>query len=202
MGGVHHFHKLGVDPLREVRVVFKGRADLFQLQAVYLRHHGHAVGIAHADAGHLPAFALHFQRAVHQRALAHVHGRQGRGHGGVLAHFHLPQPRSHPGHRLAAGTGINGQPRLCHSVGVQPLGHTADAVAAHLCLAAVRVKNAHPAIGPGGNGGTDADDAIGSHGKMPPGQVPRQRDDVLRHAAFPAVQIDVIVGTALHFGKG
>ena len=47
----------------------------------------------------------------------------------------------------------------------------------------------------------DADDAVGSDGKMPPGQFFGKGCDVLRHAAFAAVQIDIVVGAALHFGK-
>ena len=47
----------------------------------------------------------------------------------------------------------------------------------------------------------DADDAVGSDGKMPPGQFFRKGCDILRHTAFAAVQINIVVGAALHFGK-
>ena len=86
-------------------------------------------------------------------------------------------------------------------MGVQPLGHTADAVAAHLALAAVRIEDAHHGICPGSLRSADAYDAIGSDGKMPPGQFFGKGCDILRHTAFAAVEIDIIVGTALHFGE-
>ena len=100
VGGIHHLHKLGVDALREVFVVLKARADLLQLQAVHLRHNGHAMGVAHADAGHPPQVLFHLQGQVYQRSFAHVHGGQRRRHGGVGTHLHLPQPLAHAGNGL------------------------------------------------------------------------------------------------------
>ena len=49
-------------------------------------------------------------------------------------------------------------------------GHAADAVAAHLALAAVRIKDAHHGVCPGCDRCADADNAVRPDGKVPPGQ--------------------------------
>ena len=147
MGGIHHLHKLGVDALREVCVVLKAGADLFQLQAVHILYHGHAVRIAHADAGHLPVFPVHSQGLIHKCAVSHVHRRQVGRHGTVGPHLHLPQARALAGDVLQTAEGINGKGLFGDAVGIQPLGHAADAVAAHPALAAVGVEDAHHAVG-------------------------------------------------------
>ena len=182
-------------------MVLERRADVFQLQAVHILHHSHAVRVAHADAGHVPILAFHGQDLVHQCILTHIHGGQVGGHGAVSAHLHLPQARALMGDGLQAAEGVDGQRLLRDAVGVEPLGHTANAVAAHLSLAAVGVEDAHHGIRPGGARCADADDAVCPDGKMPPGQLFRKGRDVLRHTGCAAVQIDVIVGAALHFGK-
>jgi hypothetical protein len=86
-------------------------------------------------------------------------------------------------------------------MGVQPLGYAADAVAAHFALAAVRIEDAHHSVCPGCDRCADADDAVRPDGKMPPGQPLRKRGNIRRHTGGAAVQIDIIVGTALHFGE-
>ena len=78
---------------------------------------------------------------------------------------------------------------------------TTRSVAAHFPLAAVRVEDAHPAIGPGGHRGADADDAVRTHGKMPGREPLCKCGNVCGHTGCTAVQIDVIIGTALHLGK-
>ena len=85
-------------------------------------------------------------------------------------HLHLPQSLAPAGDGLEAAEGINGQLLLLHTVGVQPLGHAADAVAAHFALAAVRIEDAHHGVCPGCDRCADADDAIRTNGKVPPGQ--------------------------------
>ena len=182
-------------------MVLKGRADLFQLQAVHILHHSHTVGVAHTDAGHMPRFAVHGQFFVHKRFFAHVYSRQAGRHGTVSAHLHLPQARTLVGDGLQAAEGINGKGLFGNAVGVQPFSHTADAVAAHPALAAVGVENAHHAVRTRCLRSADADDAVRTNGKMPPGQFFGKGCNVLRHTAFAAVQIDIIVGAALHFGK-
>ena len=201
VGGIHHLHELGVDALREVCVVLKGRTDLFQLQAVHILHHGHTVGVAHTDAGHMPRFAVHGQFFVHKRFFAHVHSRQAGRHGTVSAHLHLPQARTLVGDGLQAAEGINGKGLFGNAVGVQPFSHAADAVATHPALAAVCVEDAHHAVRTRRLRSADADDAVRTNGKMPPGQFFGKGCNVLRHTAFAAVQIDIIVSAALHFGK-
>ena len=206
VGSVHHFHKLGVDPLREVR---RGASKAGPISSSFrLSTSGTTVtqwGLPTPMQVTLPAFALHFQRAVHQRALRPCSRQAG------------PRPwwctRPFPPATAALPSGSPPCSRhryqwpaaaLRSSVGVQPLGHTADAVAAHLCLAAVRVKNAHPAVRAlGGNGGADADDAVRSDGKVAAGELLRKRPTMSSGTPLvPAVEVDVIVGAALHFGKG
>ena len=204
VGAVHELDELGVDPLREVRVGLERRADGLQLEAVHLRHKGDAVGVAHADAGDLPVLAVHRQRAADQRPFAHVHGGQVGGAGGIGPHLHLPQLLAHPGQRLPAAAGVDLQHGLCCAgrfMHMQPLSHAADAVAAHLRLAAVGVEDAHGAVCARRFRGADADDAVGTHREVPRRELPGQRNNVLRHAGGPAVQIDIVVGAALHFGK-
>ena len=159
------------------------------------------MGVAHADAGHLPHFSLYGERLIHQRAIAHVDGRQVSRQGAVSAHLHLPQTRTLVGDGLQAAEGINGKRFLFNAVGVQPFSHTADAVAAHPALAAVCVEDAHHAVRTRRLRSADADDAVRTNGKMPPGQFFGKGCNVLRHTAFAAVQIDIIVRAALHFGK-
>ena len=182
-------------------MMLKGRADLLQPQGIHIRHNGHTVGVAHIDAGDPPEVIVHFQWDIHQRCTSHVHSGQVGGQSAVGPHLHLPQSLAPAGDGLEAAEGINGQLLLLHTVGVQPLGHAADAVAAHPALAAVGVEDAHHGIRPGGARCADADDAVCPDGKMPPGQLFRKGRDVLRHTGCAAVQIDVIVGAALHFGK-
>ena len=140
-------------------------------------------------------------RRRQQMCTSHVHSGQVGGQSAVGPHLHLPQSLAPAGDGLEAAEGINGQLLLLHTVGVQPLGHAADAVAAHPALAAVGVEDAHHGIRPGGARCADADDAVCPDGKMPPGQLFRKGRDVLRHTGCAAVQIDIIVGAALHFGK-
>ena len=54
---------------------------------------------------------------------------------------------------------------------------------------------------PGRDRCADADNAVRPDGKVPPGQALGKRCDILRHAGGAAVQIDIIVGAALHFGE-
>ena len=58
----------------------------------------------------------------------------------------------------------DGKLRLCRAVGVQPLGHAADAVAAHFTLAAVRIEDAHHGVCPGRDRCAVADNAVRTDG--------------------------------------
>ena len=109
--------------------MLKGRADLLQPQGIHIRHNGHTVGVAHIDAGDPPEVIVHFQWDIHQRCTSHVHSGQVGGQSAVGPHLHLPQSLAPAGDGLEAAEGINGQLLLLHTVGVQPLGHAADAVA-------------------------------------------------------------------------
>ena len=182
-------------------MILERRADVLELQAVHIVHDGDAVGVAHADAGDAPGPVLHGEGAVHQRAFAHIHGGQSRRHGGVSAHLHLPELAALAGDGLRAAARVHDERLFGDAVGVEPLGHAAYAVAAHLGLAAVGVEDAHPSVCAGRHRGADADDAVRADGKVAAGEVLRKGCDVLRHTAFAAVEIDIIVGTALHFGE-
>ena len=132
-------------------------------------------------------------------------GGQVGGHGAVAAHFHLPLAFALPAQGLGAAQGVDQQfvPGGAGGVvGAQPLGHTADAVAAHFAFAAVGVVNAHESRGPRRLGRADADDAVRPDGKVPGRPFPGQRLDLLRQAGGAAVQVDIVVGAALHLGKG
>ena len=204
MGGVHQLDKLCVDLLGEVRVLFKRRTQLFQVQIVHIRHDGNTMGVAHADAADLPGPARCGQGHIHQLRFPHLHRRQVSGQQAVLAHLYLPHPLSLPAQGLESAAGIDAQfiqHRTFRRMGAQPLGHTADAVAAHLPLAAVGVEHPHLAMGTRRLRGADADDAVRTNGKMPLGQPAGQLCDLLRHTALAAVQIDIVVGAALHFSK-
>ena len=75
VGGIHHLHELGVDALREVGVMLERRAAW--LPASGCPHPPpRSRSRATLDAGHLPHFSLYGERLIHQRAFAHVDGRQ------------------------------------------------------------------------------------------------------------------------------
>ena len=84
---------------------------------------------------------------------------------------------------------------------MQPLGNAANAVAAHFALAAIGVEHTHSGVGCGGLGCANADNAVCSHRKVAAGKLPGPFGDLQGQAGFAAVQINIIVGTALHFGK-
>ena len=203
--GVQQLDKLGVDLLGEVGMLLKGRADGLQVQGVHVLHHRHTVGVAHTDAGDLPALAGGLQGAADQGSLPHVHGGQVRRHGAVAAHLHLPQPRAAAAHLLLPAEGVDAQEILAGAgrlMGVQPLGHAADAVAAHHPFAAVGVEDPHGGVGVRRLGCADTDHAVPANGEPAGRQFPGQAGNVLRQAGGAAVQVDIIVGTALHLGKG
>ena len=202
--------KLGVDLPGEIGMLLKGGADGRKVQAVHVGHHHHTVGVAHTDTGDAPVAPRGMKRTVHQRAGPHVHSGQAVGQQAVPAHLHLPQPLtgiaplSLPAQGLGPAAGVNEQgirPGQVGIVGAQPLGHAADAVAAHHPLAAVGIVNAHGGRSAGGLWGADADHAVRTYRNMPGRQLPGKRRNVRRGAPGAAVQVDIIVGAALHFGE-
>ena len=163
MGGVQLLDEFGVDPLGEMRMPFKGRADGGKVKRVDLLHRHHAVGVAHADAGDGPVPAGGCQGHPHKGPLPHAGGGQGGGHRAVAPHLDLPEPLPLPAQGLDAAQSVDPQPVAGDEgrvVATQPLGHAADAVAAHPALAAVGVVDAHHRIRPRRLGRADADDPV------------------------------------------
>ena len=69
---VQDLDKLGVRPVREHGVGLKQRADLLDLQTVYVVAPDHRVGVAHGHTGHSPLSAPHLDRHTDDfRAQAH-----------------------------------------------------------------------------------------------------------------------------------
>ena len=77
----------------------------------------------------------------------------------------------------------------------------AHTVAAHDPLAAVGVEHPHGRVTVGPQRGTEVDHPVRTHRKMPPRQLHRPRGGVGRQPRSAAVDVDIVVARALHFGK-
>ena len=55
---VDHLNKLSVDSVREAYVIFKGRADLFQVKAVHIVYVDDGMRITHGNCGHVIFFSV------------------------------------------------------------------------------------------------------------------------------------------------
>ena len=117
-----------------------------------------------------------------------------------LAHLHLPPAVPLPAQQLYAVVRVNVQHFFFAAVVAQPLGHAANAVAAHNPPASVRVEHLHAGIRAGGNGRADANHAIRPDGQVPTGQPSCQFWNIIPQAAA-LVQINIIVAAAMHFCK-
>src|SRR3989442_649842 len=162
--GLKHFDEFRVDALGKKWMVLEARADALQIQAVQIIQIKHAVRIPHRDASDLIRSSIHFQWMVENFAVG-IHGNfsplQNR-----LSHVNL--------NLIPDETWSNDSRESLHgqlSFGRQAVipdipGKTADAIATHLHLSAVRVVNLHLEVGDLGrmNGqkliGTDAEAAI------------------------------------------
>ena len=161
---------------------------------------GDGVGIAHAHAEEAQAMPVHIERdgvafRRHRNALrfkgrcAHVHGDTL--NGAIHAGFHIQRQdsrqRLHPQVRLLAQAGV-----------VQELTQAAQAVAAHLRLAAVAVENAHAGVRlPGGQG---QNQPIRANAEVAVAQAGRQGAG-LQDLPGKAIQHDEVVADAVHLGK-
>ena len=181
-------------------MVLKTGADLFQIQVVHVVHPGHTVGVAHGNTGHGPVFSIHVQGAAHHRAIAQAPAGDLLRQKARLAHLHLPPAVPLPAQQLYAVVRVNVQHFFFAAVVAQPLGHTANAVAAHNPPASVRVEHLHAGIRTGGNGRADANHAIRPDGQVPTGQPSCQFWNIIPQAAA-LVQINIIVAAAMHFCK-
>src|SRR5262249_40279617 len=82
---------------------------------------------------------------------------------------------------------------------VEELGDTADAVAAHLGLAAVGVVHAHARVGLLGR--ADENEPVGADAEMPVADDAAQRGRVLGRRLADAIHVDVVVARAVHLGE-
>ena len=81
----------------------------------------------------------------------------------------------------------------------QIFGDTADPVSTHFRFASIRIE--HPHSGVGNFGGTDQDQAIGTDSGMPIGDLSSDFGWVGRRLLLEAVNVDVVVSGAMHFGE-
>ena len=194
----HHLDELGVHMLGEGRVVLKAGADALQIQRLHILHQRHAMGVAHGESSHLPGLALHRNGPVDHRVRSKaLHRHQSRLEFGG-AHLHLPDALAPAGKVLDACQRLDGHLLPGHPVLIQPLGHAADAVAAHGALAAVGVEHAHGGVGHLGGG--DADQPVRPHREPPGAEQPGQLGGIVDHA-LQTIQINIVVAAAMHLGK-
>ena len=52
-------NELGIDPAREQGVMLKKRAEAFKVKPGYIGQEKHGMRVAHGEAGHFPASAVH-----------------------------------------------------------------------------------------------------------------------------------------------
>src|SRR5262245_49171752 len=82
---------------------------------------------------------------------------------------------------------------------VEVFCHTANAVAAHLRLAAVGVEHTHAGVRLFRR--TNQDQAIGADAEMPIADGAAQRSRIARRRSTKAIDVDIVVAAALHFGE-
>ena len=82
------------------------------------------------------------------------------------------------------------------AVVVDELGDAADAVAAHLRLAAVGVEHAHLRVGD--LGGADEDEAVAADAEVPVADAPGELGGVGGRRLADAIDVDVVVADAVH----
>src|SRR5437879_4537066 len=84
------------------------------------------------------------------------------------------------------------------SMCMRVLRDTADAVAAHLRLAAVGVEHAHPHVAP--LRGADENQTVRADAEVPVANRAAQRSRIARRRMTDAIDVDVVVADAVHFG--
>ena len=182
--------------------MLKQGADLRQVQPVGVLAEDDAVGVSHGNAGDFVNPPGHLHVLAHHPLPGQRHRDFPRGEDGV-AHVHGD------GHSLAvflvdaaglyAAEGFDAQLLLVGDAVVKDvLCHAADAVAAHFALAAVQVEHAH--FGIGHLRGADENHPVAPNALVPVGEADSQSRRVL-HLLLKAVDVDVVVAAAVHFGK-
>lgn len=209
-------HKVHVDPSRKEGRVLQNRTDRFQRNLRDVRTINDGVRIAHRNARHLQFdFALlhpscirtdeitgnrkidHLVTSERCRDVRRCEDRRSHvdadfGNFAILAGEHLQ--------REDAATRFNFEFRfLSDAVVVNILGDTADAVAAHFRFAAISVEHSHARVG--SFGGTDEDQAVPSHAKVPIADGNRSLGDIARNRLGKAINVNVIIAQTVHFGK-
>ena len=150
--GGEHLHEVDVGFRREGRVHLEAGTEALQVDLVDRVHRDHHVGVAHAGGSHGEGLAIHHQLALGQPVGPHL---QGGGHLGRLqegsAHVDADGAiRQQLGHDPARqGVDLPGAARAVAVAVGQEAGQAADAVAAHLRLAAVGVEDAHAQLAAG-----------------------------------------------------
>src|SRR5437660_12053086 len=82
---------------------------------------------------------------------------------------------------------------------INKLRDASDAVAAHFRLAAVGIEHAHARIS--FVGGANEDQSVRADAEMPIADGPAQARGVVRHRVAQAIDVNVVVADAVHFGE-
>src|SRR5512135_2223528 len=174
--------ELRVHPLGKKRVVLEARSKLFQIQRIDVVEIEHAVRVAHGNAGDLVGFAVDGERPVFDLT--------------VGVHRNLPPLEDRLAHVDLDQFADDARPR--DAVVVDIFGEAADAVAAHLHLAAVGVVDLHLEIGH--LRGMDGQQLIGADTEAAIAKVLGDRVQMI-DILFQAVEEDKIVARPVHLGE-
>ena len=110
----------------------------------------------------------------------------------AVTHFQVK--RQHP------AAGFQGDCWFANDAAVVDVsGDAADAVAAHLGLAAVGVEDPHPRVG--FLRWTDQDQPVSPDAEMPIADRSAERRRIARRRSAEAIDVDIVVAAALHFGE-
>ena len=143
-------NELGIDPAREQGVMLKKRAEAFKVKPGYIGQKKHGMRVAHGEAGHFPASAVHAQGTADEILSIRETGIQGdfRGEPFRLAHIHRDPVRVFRNFKPPyARSGFHGRIGPGDQAARQGIAsHAAYAVAAHFRFAAVAVEHAHPDV--------------------------------------------------------
>src|ERR1700687_3770623 len=82
---------------------------------------------------------------------------------------------------------------------INELRDASDPVAAHFRLAAVGIEHAHARVRL--VGGADEDQPIRTDPEMPIADGPAQSSRIMRHRVAEAIDVDILVADAVHFGE-
>jgi hypothetical protein len=211
-----HFHlaggddldPVGVDAVGEGLVMLDGGSDAGEIDGIDIGHVDDGVGVAHRDEGHVYQLIRLIERdtvlvlAGAADDFVGIDGNLGQVEDrfahvdGDLLDLAIGEVQGE-GEDSAAGFDGHGVV-LGEAVVVGVLGDAADAVAAHLALAAIGVEHAHADIGV--VGGEDEDEAIGADAGVAVGDEAGDLAGV-GESFLEVVDIDIVVADAVHFGE-